>query len=123
MLFSFRKDRFFRTARAVAAALTLLSTSHSLAEGSSSEAVVLFDAGQPRRFEIARDELHFKDQTGAARVQPVPAAPSVERLRARAASLAAATGADVKLVIYPAGRTRNESTRRLLTRRVLVRLV
>jgi len=84
---------------------------------------VLFDAGQPRRLEIARDELHCKVETGAAWLQPVPAEPSVARLRARAASLAAATGADVKLVIYPVGRPRNESTRRLLSRRVLVRLV
>ena len=81
----------------------------------------MVDAGQPRRFEIARDELHFKDRTGAARVQRLPAEPSVERLRSRAANLAA-TGMDVKLVIYPTGRPRNESTRRLLTRRVLVRL-
>jgi hypothetical protein len=123
ILFFFRKDRFLRTARAAAAALLFLSTSRSLAEGSSSEAIVVVDAGQPRRLEIARDELHFKDRTGAALVRRVPAEPSVERLRARAASLAAATGGDVKLVIYPTGRTRNESIRRLLTRRVLVRLV
>src|SRR6266576_1649540 len=72
MLFLFRKDRFHRTARVAAAALLLLSTSRSLAEGSSSEAIVVVDAGQPRRFEIARDELHFKDRTGAARVQRLP---------------------------------------------------
>ncbi len=84
---------------------------------------MLFDAGQPRRLEIARDELHFKVETGAAWLQRVPAEPSVARLRARAAILAAATGADVKLVIYPVGGPRNESTRRLLSRRVLVRLV
>jgi len=99
MLFFLGKDRFLRTARDAAAALLLLSASRSLAEGSSSEAVVLFDAGQPRRLEIARDELHCKVETGAAWLQPVPAEPSVARLRARAASLAAATGADVKLVI------------------------
>src|SRR5207247_372305 len=123
ILFFFRKDRFLRTARDAAAALLLLSASRSLAEGSSSEAVVLFDAGQPRRLEIARDELHFKVETGAAWLQRVQAEPSVARLRARAAILAAATGADVKLVIYPVGGPRNESTRRLLSRRVLVRLV
>src|SRR2546427_7981252 len=123
MLFFFRKDRFSRTAWAVAAALMLSSTSRSLAEGSSSEVVVLFDAGQPRRFEIARDELSFKDVSGAASVRLKPAERSVERLRARAASLMAATGMELKLVIYPVGRPRNESTRRLLTRRVLVRLM
>src|SRR5437773_11784188 len=102
MLFLFRKDRFLRTARVAAAALLLLSTSRSLAEGSSSAAIVVADAGQPPRFEIARDELHFKDRTGAARVQRLPAEPSVERLRSRPANLAA-TGMDVKLVIYPTG--------------------
>ena len=122
MLFAFRKDRFFRTARVLAAALVLLPASQSFAEGSSSETVVLFEGGQPRRFEIARDELHFKDQTGAAWVQPVPGERSVERLRARAASLVAATGMDLKLVMYPAWRPHNESTRRLLTGSVLVRL-
>jgi subtilisin-like proprotein convertase family protein len=92
-------------------------------EGSTPDAVVLLEAGQPRRFEIARDELHFKDRSGVAWVQRVPAERSVAGLRARAASLMAATGVDVKLVMYPAARPRNESTRRLLTRRVLVRLV
>jgi len=123
MLCFFRKDRFFRTATTVAAALGPLSASHSLAEGSSSSSVVISDAGQPRRFEIARDELHFKNKTGVAWVQPVSVEQSVERLRVRAASLMAATGTDVKLVMYPAGGPRNEATRRLLTRRVLVRLV
>src|SRR6266498_1792021 len=122
MLFLFRKNWSFRTTSTAVAALVVLSTLRSFAEGSSSETVVLYDAGQPRRFEIARNELHFRDPTGAAWVQSVPAEPSVERLRARAASLRAATGAEVKLVIYPAGHPRDEFTRRLLTRRVLVRL-
>src|SRR6266536_619974 len=116
MLFSFREDRFFRNASVVAAALVYWSTPRSLAEGSSPEGVVLFEGGQPRRFVIARDELHFKDQTGVAWVQPLTGETSVERLRARAASLGAATGMDLKLVMYPAGRPRNEYTRRLLTR-------
>ncbi|HYT61666.1 MAG TPA: S8 family serine peptidase [Haliangiales bacterium] len=122
MLFLFHKNWSFRTTSTAVAALVVLSTLRSFAEGSSSETVVLYDAGQPRRFEIARNELHFRDPTGAAWVQSVPAEPSVERLRARAASLRAATGAEVKLVIYPAGHPRDEFTRRLLTRRVLVRL-
>jgi subtilisin-like proprotein convertase family protein/subtilisin family serine protease len=123
MLFIYRKDRFLQTASIAAAAFALLSATRSLAEGSTPDAVVIFDAGQPRRFEIARDELYFKGQTGPASVQGVPAEPSVERLRSRAASLAAATRAEVKLVLYPQGRPRNESTRRLLTRRVLLRLM
>src|SRR5262245_19269507 len=102
-------------ATSAAAALFLASPAHSLAEGSSSEAVVLFEAGQPKRFEIARDELHFRDRTGAAWLQALPAERTMERLRARAAGLMAASGAaDVKLVLYPAGRPRSDATRRLL---------
>ena len=104
-------------------ALVLLTGLRALAEGSSAEAFVLLDAGQPRRFEIARDELHCKDRNRTAWVEAMPAEPSVERLRARAASLMAATGMEVKLVMYPAGSPRNQSTRRLLTQRVLVRLM
>ena len=114
MLCIFRKDRVVRAAGTVAAALTLFSTTRALSEGSTSEAVVLLEAGQPRRLEIARDELHFKDPSGKAWLQRVPAEQSVAGLRARAASLMAATGVDVKLVMYPSARPRNESTRRLL---------
>jgi len=57
MLFIDRKERFLQTARIAAATLALLSATRSLAEGSSPDAAVIFDAGQPRRFEIARDEL------------------------------------------------------------------
>ena len=84
---------------------------------------MLLEAGRPRRFEIARDELHFKDRNRSAWVEPMPAEPSIERLRARVASLTAATGMEVKIVLYPAGSPRNEFTRRLLSRRVLVRLM
>src|SRR6185503_7642511 len=123
MLFPFRRKQTFRTAGAVTVALVLLTGLRALAEGSSAEAFVLLDAGQPRRFEIARDELHCKDRNRTAWVEAMPAEPSVERLRARAASLMAATGMEVKLVMYPAGSPRNQSTRRLLTQRVLVRLM
>src|SRR5262245_24837587 len=99
MLFLFRKDRIFRHATSVATVFACLAPSRSKGEGSSAEAVVLIDAGQPRRFEIARDELHFRDNTGAAWVQSVPTERSVEGLRARAASLKAATGLEAQMVM------------------------
>ena len=118
------KDRISRTGHGLAAALLFLSASHSLGEGSSIESVMVLDAGQSRRFEVARDELHFKEKnhSGAAWVQKIPAESSVERLRARALELSAATGADVKLVLYPSGQPRNNFTRRLLSRQILLRL-
>jgi subtilisin-like proprotein convertase family protein len=104
------------------AALFLASVSPVFAEGSSGQSVVLFDAGQPRRFELAADELHFRDRAGASWVQRLPVEYSFQRAAARAVGLSAATGAEVKLVLYPAGTPRTELTRRLLTRQVLLRL-
>lgn len=82
----------------------------------------MFDAGQPRRFEVAADELHFKDRRAATWLQQLPAESSLDGVRARAAGLAAATASRVKLVLYQAGVPRSEFTRRLLSPQVLLRL-
>src|SRR6185312_13155946 len=88
-------------------------------EGASADSVIVFDAGQPRRFDIARDELHVKDRSGSDSLQQIQEEPSVGQLRERAKMLAASAGADVNLVLYPAG-VRNPSSRRLLSRKVLL---
>ncbi|HKS35883.1 MAG TPA: S8 family serine peptidase, partial [Verrucomicrobiae bacterium] len=104
------------------AALLLSAASSAFADGSSSGSVVVFDAGQPRRFEVGADELHFKGREAARWLQQLPAESSMDRVRARAAGLAATTASSVKLVLYEAGRPRNEFNRRLLSSQVLVRL-
>ena len=82
----------------------------------------LSDHGQPRLFEIATDELHVVTRTGARRVEQFAPLASAEAVRQHADARRRATGDEYELVLYEAGRPRNEFTRRLLTRRLAVQL-
>src|SRR5438477_5690862 len=92
------------------------------AEGATAWTRILIDAGQPRRFDIAPDELHLRAPSGANSLHRITPEPALDQLRARAKRLAAAGGGEVKLVLYPAGRPRDARTRRLLTRKILLLL-
>src|SRR5206468_2915947 len=92
------------------------------AESATAWTTILTDAGQPRRFEIAPDELHLKARAGASSLHRITPEPGLDQLRARAKRLAAASGGEVKLVLYPVGRPRDALTRRLLTRKILLLL-
>src|SRR2546430_9940486 len=77
------------------------------------------DHGRTRAFVVAKDELHVAGKRSPERILP---ALSVENLRGQAETLSRAWDKEVKLVLYGRGSVRNDFTRRLLTREVLVRL-
>lgn len=78
------------------------------------------DAGQVRRFELADDQYAEKQPDGRTILKsPAPSAAGrdirhVVRERARA------TGRNIRLVLYPAGRKRTEANRREVTRRIVI---
>lgn len=76
------------------------------------------DGAQPRQFELALDELYVLGP-GRAESLTVPARASARDMIAHAARLRQTTaGARVCLVLYEAGRPRNEYTRRVVTGRL-----
>ena len=78
------------------------------------------DAGAPRSFEIATDELYrARAHSATLRFPPVL---SAEAVRLHAEMLRRQSGEDIALVLSERGVPRNDFTRRILTRTVVARL-
>ncbi|MBI4328178.1 MAG: S8 family serine peptidase [Chloroflexi bacterium] len=80
------------------------------------------DHGQPRVFEVARDELRLTSRSHQRTLLRAPLLAGAEQVRQYAEALPKAVGDEVEIVLYEVNAPRNEFTRRVLTRRVLVRL-
>lgn len=82
----------------------------------------IVDGGRVRRFELALDELAEKSPAGKERAakMAVPAK-NLGETRKKAIEAQVMTGAQQDLVLYEQGKPRNEITRRILTRKVLVK--
>lgn len=79
------------------------------------------DGGATRVFALALDELVGRDpETGKDRVFRFPEVADRAALLREQARLRGETGLEPALVLYPEGRARNEFTRRVVTRQVLV---
>jgi len=95
-------------------------TAASLQAGPASLELVIQDGGQRRPFELALDEL-WLDGTNAPVWRFAPLS-GIDALRTLANTRQRAQTNNVSLVLHEVGAARNEFTRRLLTRDVLVRL-
>lgn len=84
--------------------------------------VSIEDGGYPRYFEIARDELQVTTRTGERTLHLAQPLSDRTALQTRANTLSSDPTEEVELVLYEVGVDRNEFTRRILTRDVLVRL-
>ena len=80
------------------------------------------DGGIMREFDIARDELHPLNSLTAAAIRKITPLDSAEQVRRYGGWLRETTGQEMELVLYERGRQRNEWSRRLLTRQVVVKL-
>jgi len=94
-----------------------LCPSFSSRAAASVEHYQIKDSGQNRTFLLAVDELQV---SGQRRPQKITPATSSDALRQRAIELAHSSGKEVRLVLYPAGASRDQFSRRLLTREVLL---
>jgi len=94
------------------------STAKAAAE--PEEIILPSPSGHPRRWEVALDELAAP--ASPRRLLSVPAQPSLAALCVRASELRSPLGAEPAVVLYEAGRPRNEFTRRILTPAVAVQL-
>jgi kexin len=80
------------------------------------------DAGAKRRFELALDETEATRPDGRSAAAAIHGTPAgLADLRRHAIAAEAADGGRHDLVLYEAGKARHRATRRVLTRKVLVR--
>ena len=82
----------------------------------------IFESGRVRSFEVAINELSVRTAGHGLVPQEVNGLATAEAVRLHAQLLAQTTGAEVELVLYEAGRPRDQFTRRVLTRQVLAHL-
>lgn len=82
--------------------------------------ITLQDGGPKRPFELATDELYLRQADGDNRVVKVPKTDTPEAFAAAIQKARTEHGSEPELVLYPAGLPRNEYTRRIVTREVVV---
>ena len=81
------------------------------------------DGGKKRRFELALDELAEKPSGGKERASKMAkAAKNFGEVRRLAKQTETATGVKQDIVLYEQGKPRDESSRRIVTRKVLVKV-
>lgn len=83
---------------------------------------LIYEAGRAVSYEVALDEISVRPRNSVSRAQAVDGLATAEAVRLHAELLAQTTAQEVELVLYPTGQPRNQFTRRILTRQVLVRL-
>jgi uncharacterized repeat protein (TIGR01451 family) len=82
----------------------------------------IHDSGQPRVFEVALDEVHITTRAREHIPRKIPQQANAEAVRRYADALRRQTGDEVELVLYEVDAPRNEFSRRILTKQVLVQL-
>ncbi|MCX6973123.1 MAG: S8 family serine peptidase, partial [Verrucomicrobia bacterium] len=82
--------------------------------------ITLQDGGSKRPFELAADEIYVRQAGGDNRVIKVPKTDTPKAFAAAIEKARAEHGTEPELVLYPAGLPRNEYTRRIVTREVII---
>ncbi len=106
---------------------TLLALAVLRAEDADAQAINqpvhhIHDGGGQKQYEVARDEVVTTNRSGKDIVQRFEAKANADEVRRHAEQQEAATGEETSLVLYEKGREHKDSTRRLLTTGVLVKL-
>jgi subtilisin-like proprotein convertase family protein len=103
----------------------LLTLSLGLSAGwaqTESQSVRVHEGTQPREFEIATDEIAVRPKRGSHRLEHITGETAPTGVRRRAREMETASGDETELVLYEKGRPRNEWSRRILTRQILVKV-
>ncbi len=73
-----------------------------------------------RELALAKDELYVRDTDGIGRVISIPLIASASELLDQVAKVQKETASTPELILYPAGAPRDDSTRRIVTRDILI---
>jgi subtilisin family serine protease len=76
--------------------------------------------GALRELSLAKDELYVRNADGIGRVVSIPLITSGNELLDQIAKVQKETSSTPELILYPAGAPRNDSTRRIVTRDILI---
>jgi subtilisin family serine protease len=82
--------------------------------------ITMSHGGAKQIFELATDELYLRLPDGSQRVVTIPKATTPEAFAAAIEKARAEHGIEPELVLYPAGAPRNEFSRRIVTRDVVI---
>ena len=69
---------------------------------------------------LAKDELYVRNADGKGRVVTIPSATSASELLGQIEKVQKETGSAPELILYPMGAERNDSSRRIVTRDILI---
>ena len=101
-------------------AADLRSETLPLLEAVLNQTVSIEHGGALRELALAKDELYIRNSDGIGRVVSIPSAGSASDLLAQIEKLQKETGSAPELILYLLGATRNDSTRRIVTRDILI---
>ena len=91
-----------------------------LIEAVLNQPVSIKHGGASRELALAKDELYVRNADGKGRAVSIPSAGSASDLLAQVEKLQKETGSAPELILYPTGAVRNDSTRRIVTRDILI---
>ena len=91
-----------------------------LLEAVLNQPVSIEHGGALRELALAKDELYVRNADGKGRVVTIPSATSASELLGQIEKLQKETGSAPELILYPMGAERNDSTRRIVTREILI---
>jgi subtilisin family serine protease len=91
-----------------------------LLEAVLNQPVSIEHGGALRELALAKDELYVRNADGIGRVVSIPSATSASALVGQLEKLQKETGSFPELILYPKGAARNDSTRRIVTRDILI---
>ena len=91
-----------------------------LLEAVLNKPVSIEHGGAMRELALAKDELYVRNADGKGRVVSIPAATSASDLLSQLEKLQKETGSAPELILYPPGTARNDLTRRIVTRDILI---
>lgn len=106
--------------RADANAVATRSETLPLLEAVLNHPVSIEHGGALRELYLAKDELYLRDADGIGRVISIPPASNANDLLVEIEKLQTETGSAPELILYPIGAVRNDSTRRIVTRDILI---
>jgi len=82
--------------------------------------ITLKDGGIDQKFELANDQLYLRGRDGDSSLLQIPQTNTPAAFASEIQKVRADHGSEPELVLYPAGFPRNEYTRRIVTREVVV---
>jgi len=103
-----------------APAQNISSENLPLLEAALQQPVSIEHGGALRELVLAKDELYVRDADGKGRVVAIPSASHAAALLEQWQKIQTATGSAPELVLYPPNAPRNDSTRRIVTRDILI---